>query len=50
MTNPTIPPSPDGARSARQVLSKRQAATVDALLDAGLQALHEVGWEGSPPC
>ncbi len=46
MAYPTVPPSSDGARSTRQVLSKRQAATVDALLDAGLQALHEVGWEG----
>ena len=28
------------------MLSKRQAVTVDALLSAGLEALHEVGWEG----
>ena len=46
MSATAVPPSPDGARSTRQVLSKRQAATVDALLDAGLAALHEVGWEG----
>lgn len=46
MTVTGLPPSPDGARSTRQVLSKRQAATVDALLDAGLEALHEVGWDG----
>lgn len=46
MTSLHLPPSAEGARSTRQVLSKRQAATVDALLEAGLQALHDVGWEG----
>lgn len=46
MSTTVVPPSPDGSRSTRQVLSKRQAATVDALLDAGLEALHEVGWDG----
>ena len=28
------------------MLSKRQAATVDTLLEAGIEALHEVGWDG----
>lgn len=33
------------APSTRQWLSKRQSATVDALLDAGLEALRENGFE-----
>ena len=41
----TVPPSEAGAPSTRQVLTKRQSATVDALLDAGLLALREVGFD-----
>lgn len=41
----TIPPAPERAASTRQVLSKRQAATVDALLGAGMEALHDVGFD-----
>jgi AcrR family transcriptional regulator len=32
-------------QSTRQLLSKRQAATVDALLDAGIEAIRESGYE-----
>lgn len=46
MTSSRLPPSGEGTRTTRQVLSKRQAATVDALLEAGLEALHDVGWDG----
>ncbi len=33
------------AQSTRQLLSKRQAVTVDALLDAGIEAIRESGYE-----
>ncbi len=46
MSVPSIPRSVEGTPNTRQTLSKRQAATVDALLEAGLDALHEVGWDG----
>lgn len=38
-------PTEAPARSTRQWLSKRQAATVRALLEAGLEAIREVGYD-----
>lgn len=40
-----LPPSTDQSPSTRQVLTKRQSVTVGALLEAGLAALHDVGFD-----
>lgn len=41
----SVPSLPDHSMSTRQVLSRRQVATVDALLAAGLDLVREVGFQ-----